>query len=92
MTDNNPVLIAGRDGTVHVVFCPEYTRCFYQRSDDDGTSWSKPVEIAKTFESLRNSYAWNVPATGPNHSIQLKNGRLPVRVPDRRCRFRTSWI
>jgi sialidase-1 len=38
VTYNNPVLIADRDGTVHMVFCLEYMRCFYQRSDDDGIS------------------------------------------------------
>src|SRR5947208_3048586 len=36
VTYNNPVLIAGRDGTVHMLFCIEYMRCFYQRSTDDG--------------------------------------------------------
>ena len=35
-TYNNPVLIADRDGTVHMVFCLEYMRSFYQRSEDDG--------------------------------------------------------
>ena len=36
VTYNNPVLIADRDGTVHLLFCLEYMRCFYQRSTDDG--------------------------------------------------------
>lgn len=80
VTYNNPVLIADRDGTVHMVFCLEYMRCFYQRSNDDGITWSKPVEITKTFEAFRKDYDWKVLATGPNHSIQLKNGRLLVPV------------
>jgi len=80
VTYNNPVLIAGRDGTVHMVFCLEYMRCFYQRSDDDGLTWSKSVEITQTFEAFRPDYDWKVLATGPNHSIQLKNGRLLVPV------------
>jgi sialidase-1 len=40
VTYNNPVLIADRDGTVHMLFCLEYERAFYQRSVDDGLSWS----------------------------------------------------
>ncbi len=80
VTYNNPVLIAGTDGTVHMLFCLEYMRCFYQRSDNDGTSWSTPVEITGAFEKFRKDYDWKVLATGPNHSIQLKSGRLVVPV------------
>jgi sialidase-1 len=80
VTYNNPVLIADRDGTVHMLFCLEYERAFYQRSDDDGLSWSKPVEITATFDALKKHYDWKVLATGPNHSIQLKTGRLVVPV------------
>lgn len=80
VTYNNPVMIADRDGTVHMLFCLEYMRCFYQRSDDDGGTWSTPTEITDAFSSFRKDYEWNVLATGPNHSIQLKNGRLIVPV------------
>jgi len=80
VTYNNPVLIADRDGTVHMLFCLEYERAFYQRSDDDGLSWSKAVEITATFDAFKKDYAWKVLATGPNHSIQLKTGRLVVPV------------
>lgn len=80
VTYNNPVLIADRDGTVHMVFCLEYMRCLYQRSKDDGLSWSEPVEITPVFEGFRPAYDWKVLATGPNHSIQLRTGRLLVPV------------
>lgn len=80
VTYNNPVLIAGRDGTVHMLFCLEYMRCFYQRSADDGLSWSSPVEITEAFDAFKKDYDWKVLATGPNHSIQLRNGRLVVPV------------
>src|SRR2546428_2944993 len=80
VTYNNPVLIADRDGTVHMLFCLEYMRCFYQRSSDDGVSWSTPVEITSAFEKFRPAYDWKVLATGPDHGIQLKNGRLSVPV------------
>ena len=80
VTYNNPVLIADKDGTVHMLFCLEYERVFYQRSEDDGVSWSKPSEITAAFEAFKKDYDWKVLATGPNHSIQLKNGRLVVPV------------
>ncbi len=80
VTYNNPVLIADKDGTVHMLFCLEYMRCFYQRSTDDGLTFSKPIEITATFEGFRKAYDWKVLATGPNHSIQLKTGRLIVPV------------
>lgn len=80
VTYNNPVLIAGSDGTVHLLFCLEYERVFYQASSDDGVTWSKPREITGTFAAFKNEYDWKVLATGPNHGIQLKSGRLIVPV------------
>lgn len=80
VTYNNPVLIADRDGTVHMLFCLEYERAFYQRSEDDGRTWSQPTEITATFDAFKKDYDWKVLATGPNHSIQLKTGRLVVPV------------
>jgi len=80
VTYNNPVMIADRSGAVHMLFCLEYMRCFYQRSDDDGESWSAPVEITNAFETFHSAYPWKVFATGPDHGIQLRNGRLVVPV------------
>ena len=80
VTYNNPVMIADKDGTVHMLFCLEYERCFYQRSEDDGVSWSQPAEITAAFDAFKKDYDWKVLATGPNHSIQLKTGRLVVPV------------
>ena len=80
MTYNNPVAIADRSGAVHFVFCLEYMRAFYMRSDDDGISWSKPTEITSAFAEFRPVYDWKVLATGPGHGIQLRNGRLLIPV------------
>ncbi len=80
VTYNNPVMIADRDGTVHLLFCVEYMRCFYCRSTDDGQSWSAPREITAAFDAFRPGYDWKVLATGPGHGIQLKGGRLVVPV------------
>jgi sialidase-1 len=81
ITYNNPLVIANREsGTVHLLFSLEYARCFYQRSDDDGRTYSPPVEIASTLQKFRPEYAWQVLATGPGHGIRLKSGRLIVPV------------
>jgi sialidase-1 len=81
VTYNNPVMIADRSGAVHLLFCLEYMRCFYARSDDDGKTWSAPTEItAAAFDPLKKGYDWKVLATGPGHGIQLKSGRLLVPV------------
>lgn len=81
VTYNNPVMIADRSGAVHFVFCLEYMRCFYARSDDDGKTWSKPIEItAPAFGPFKKELDWKAIATGPGHGIQLKSGRLVVPV------------
>ena len=81
VTYNNPVMIADRSGAVHFLFCLEYMRCFYARSDDDGKTWTAPKEITATaFDPLKKEYDWKVLATGPGHGIQLKGGRLLVPV------------
>lgn len=79
-TYNNPVAIADGDGTVHLLYCLEYMRCFYTRSEDDGLSFSEPVEITHVFERFRDEYDWKVLSTGPGHGIQLENGRLVVGI------------
>ena len=80
-TLNNPVAIAeGKTGTVHFLVCVEYARCFYLRSEDDGKTFTKPVEITSTFDKFKSTYDWKVLATGPGHGIQLSNGRLIVPV------------
>jgi sialidase-1 len=80
VTYNNPVAIADRKGAVHFLFCVEYMRVFYMRSDDDGRTFTTPVEITAALEPLRTAYPWRVVATGPGHGIQLRNGRLLVPI------------
>ena len=38
--DRQHFAIADRDGTVHFLYCLEYARCFYIRSDDDGRTFA----------------------------------------------------
>ncbi|WP_165068942.1 sialidase family protein [Paludisphaera rhizosphaerae] len=79
-TVNNPVAIVDRSGAVHFLYCVEYGRCFYMKSDDDGRTFSTPVDVTATFDAFRPEYDWKVLATGPGHGIQLANGRLVVAV------------
>jgi sialidase-1 len=81
VTYNNPVMIADASGAVHYLFCLEYMRCFYCRSDDDGKTWTKPSEItASAFDPFKKHIDWKAVATGPGHGIRLKSGRLVVPV------------
>lgn len=77
---SNFVMFAGRDGTVHALYCHNYARIFYTRSDDDGATFSPPVEITDSLAPFRDEYPWRVIATGPGHGIQLRSGRLLVPV------------
>lgn len=79
-TVNNPVAIAARDGTVHLLYCVEYHRVFHLRSTDDGVTWSAPDEITSAFVPFRSDWPWQVIATGPGHGIELRSGRLVVPV------------
>jgi sialidase-1 len=79
-TVNNPVAIVDRAGAIHFLYCVEYARAFYMRSDDEGVSFSQPVEITPAFDKFRPEYPWRVLATGPGHGIQLARGRLIVPV------------
>jgi sialidase-1 len=79
-TLGNPTAIAARDGAVHLLFVAEYQHAYYMRSDDDGLSFSAPVDITAAFEPLRRVYPWRVIATGPGHGIELRNHRLLVPV------------
>ncbi len=80
-TVDNPTAIVDREtGAIHMLYQVDYARAFYVRSDDDGQSFSEPMEITSVFEEFRREYDWNVIAPGPGHGIQLENGRLIVPV------------
>ncbi len=78
---NNPVMIADRDtGTIHLFFCNNYARCFYMHSDDDGQTFSDLRNVTEWFLPIKSQWDWKVIATGPNHGIQLRSGRLLTPV------------
>jgi sialidase-1 len=78
---SNFVMIPDREsGRVAAVFCHDYARVFALHSDNDGASFSGPVEITPVVEQFRSDYPWRVCATGPGHGLQLRNGRMIVPV------------
>ena len=77
---SNACPIVDADGTVHFIFQRNYERVYYQRSEDEGESWTAPRDITQTFEAYRTEYPWRVVAPGPGHGIALQSGRLLVPV------------
>lgn len=74
-TLNNPVLTANGD-MLHLVFCINYSQIFHMISNDDGITWSKPVEITKAVSDVQHT----VVATGPGHGIVTKNNVIVIPV------------
>ncbi|MBI3972403.1 MAG: exo-alpha-sialidase [Chloroflexi bacterium] len=94
MTCGNPApVVDGTMDTIWLPFCRNpafdaaqrankwrYDRpVWLTRSDDDGVTWAKPVEI--TGQVKRPSWTWY--STGPVHGIQLRSGRLLVSYTHR---------
>lgn len=78
---SNFVMLGDRQsGTVHALFCHDYRRVFHLQSDDDGATFSPPVEITAALAEFRRDYPWKVIATGPGHGTQLRSGRFLVPV------------
>jgi sialidase-1 len=80
LTINNPVMIATRRGRIHFFWEQNYNRFFQQFSDDDGLTWSEPVERTPSLIAIRNRYAWTVFGLGPGHGIEISDGRLLLPV------------
>lgn len=56
-----PVPIVDRiTGSVHFLYQVDYARCYYTRTDDEGRSFTSPVEITEVFEAFRPEYDWTV--------------------------------
>lgn len=51
-------------------------RVFYTYSDDEGETWSTPLDITETV--MEDNWTWN--AVGPVHAIQLKTGKYKGRI------------
>ena len=76
---SNFVMMPDRQtGRVVAMFFHDYARAFTLHSDDDGATWSAPVEITAVLEQFRPEYPWRVCANGCGHGLQLRNGRMIV--------------
>lgn len=61
-------------GIIWLIFCKQNDRAFKMYSEDNGETWSEPVEI--TQDVKLDHWTWY--ATGPSHGIQLKDGTLVI--------------
>ncbi len=88
-TAGNPApVVDRRTGTIFLLFCrnnsdgPEPLiltgeaprTVWLTKSEDDGATWSEPVELTSSVKRL----GWTWYATGPGHGLQLKSGRLLI--------------
>lgn len=62
---------------------PDSSRLYVVTSDDDGLTWSAPVELTHLFDADPNGQTLHMP--GPGHGIQLSDGRLVLQVWHRRA-------
>lgn len=79
-TVNNPVCMEDAAGTLHMLWCRDYSveggDVFHMTSGDRGKSWGEPEDI---MASTRPDYH-NVFACGPGHGIRVGSGRLLTPV------------
>ena len=79
-TVNNPVMVQDGSGRIHLLYCEDYAvgggRALRRYSDDDGITWSEPVDVtAYTRPDFRNAWAF-----GPGHGIVTGDGTLVIPV------------
>ncbi|WP_232331520.1 exo-alpha-sialidase [Agromyces laixinhei] len=61
---------------------PDSSRLSVMSSDDDGETWSDPIDLTALFEPDPNGRRLHMP--GPGHGICLSDGRLMMQVWHRR--------
>ena len=79
-TVDNPTPIVDKNGTIHFLYQVNYAHVYYIRSDDDGKTFTPPVDLTPVVDKFHSEWNWIVVAPGPGHAIQLKSGRLLVPV------------
>lgn len=77
---HNFTMIAERTGRLHALVLHDYVRLFQITSDDDGATWSTPIDRTDVLLAIRAEYPWKAVGTGCGHGIQLRSGRLLVPV------------
>lgn len=79
ITIGNPCPVVDREtGTIWLTFCRNNKDVLVMSSDDEGATWSKPIEITTSVKKAD----WGWYATGPGCGIQLRHekhrGRLVI--------------
>lgn len=79
----NPTAVIDRStGQIHLLYAEnydnEYTKLYITHSDDDGLTWSSPMELSELFQGDPYKRPFHLP--GPGHGIQTHGGRLVVEV------------
>ena len=79
-TVNNPVMMQDKNGRIHLLYCEDYTvnggRALRRYSDDDGISWSAPIDVTE----FTRPYYHNAWAFGPGHGMVTREGTLVVPI------------
>lgn len=91
-TCGNPVPIVDDKGRIHLLMTwnsqtdkwgaitngtgEDSRRPYYTYSDDDGITWTQPVEITSSVKKEK----WDWYATGPCHGIQIQKGKCKGRL------------
>lgn len=78
--DNPTAIVDEQTGAIHFLYQKNYAQVFYMRSDDEGATFTPPVDITAAVAGYRSQYHWDVVAPGPGHGLQMKNGRLVVPI------------
>ena len=79
----NPTAVLDRStGRIHLLYAEnydnEYSKLYITHSDDDGLTWSSPMELSGLFHGDPYERPFHLP--GPWHGIQMRGGRLIVSV------------
>ena len=77
ITIGNPCPVVDQNtGAIWLPFCRDNSDVLITKSDDDGVTWSEPVDITKDVKNPD----WGWYATGPGVGIQLKYGSYKGRL------------
>ena len=79
-TVNNPVMMQEKNGRIHFLYCEDYSvnggRLIRRYSDDDGLTWSEPIDITHfAAPEFHNAFAF-----GPGHGLVTGDGTLLVPI------------
>ncbi len=79
----NPTLVEDEEsGRIFIFYSENFdnasSKLFYRTSDDDGLSWSEPVELTGLFEDDAYDREFHLP--GPGHGLQIQNGTYAGRL------------